>query len=396
MITKITKSPEFQASICIGFLFSITVLSLGLYYNSLRTLAGSPKNPNPYPVIALFSLAIVTLIVYIISGWYKIKQKKKAELNTKKSTTVEYNSGDCFKYVPILSVLVIILLNFTNQITSFFIDFLNNSNASDTQIVTILLLIVAIWTGFRYWLMNYPIIRENKTLIAIILIVSIVLIIFFLTHNYAFSIVINYIHTQFTDIFIPLISAFAGAGAAALMYHVLEKKRKREQKTADFIDEFFSNDFTMHRASLYKTHKNATYGNNITYEDTILMEIARGFLYHVVGEYYEGNTQIDNLSEHQHMVIYFGYLKRLYFSIKKGQVNEDEIRNALSYGMRWHAELVLSICKKIEYLTKNESSYKIGNDTFCYRPPSFVDEIEKLHKELEIDNGSIHKKCPQK
>ncbi|WP_292471608.1 hypothetical protein [Methanolobus sp.] len=80
-----------------------------------------------------------------------------------------------FKIIPILSILAIIILNadnesafssdqsFQNQIMSFISDFQNSFNFSDiTQVVTTILILIAIWTGFKYWLLNYRIIRKNK------------------------------------------------------------------------------------------------------------------------------------------------------------------------------------------------------------------------------------------
>jgi hypothetical protein len=50
-----------------------------------------------------------------------------------------------------------------NQIFSFLTDFQNSFNFSDpTQIVTTILILIIIWTGYKYWLMNYRIIRKNK------------------------------------------------------------------------------------------------------------------------------------------------------------------------------------------------------------------------------------------
>ncbi|MDY0385710.1 MAG: hypothetical protein RBT65_00990 [Methanolobus sp.] len=79
------------------------------------------------------------------------------------------------KIIPILSILTIIILNsdnksggsidrsFQNQIMYFITDFQNSFNFSDiTQVVTTILILVAIWTGFKYWLMDYRIIRKNK------------------------------------------------------------------------------------------------------------------------------------------------------------------------------------------------------------------------------------------
>lgn len=97
--TKITNSPELQASICIGFLFSISVLSLGFYYDSLINLAGLPKSPNPYPVLALISFVVVTLIVYTVSYCYCWMQNEKITLSSAGIFKLKHMCQNCFKKI---------------------------------------------------------------------------------------------------------------------------------------------------------------------------------------------------------------------------------------------------------------------------------------------------------
>lgn len=92
---------------------------------------------------------------------------------SKYTTNPKYRKS--FKIIPILSILAIIILNidnksysstdqsFLNQILFLITDFQNSFNFSDsTQVVTTILILVAMWTGFKYWLMNYRIIQKNK------------------------------------------------------------------------------------------------------------------------------------------------------------------------------------------------------------------------------------------
>jgi hypothetical protein len=80
-----------------------------------------------------------------------------------------------FRIIPILSIIAIVLLNsdnktgasidqpFQNQIISFLVEFKDSFNFSDsTQVITTFLVLLVIWSGYKYWLMNYRIIRKNK------------------------------------------------------------------------------------------------------------------------------------------------------------------------------------------------------------------------------------------
>jgi len=63
---------------------------------------------------------------------------------------------------------------------------------------------------------------------------------------------------------------------------------------------------------------------------------------------------VDNLTEHNHLSIYLGFLERLSLSIEKKYVDVNSIKEALSDAMIWHAELVLKICDSIEYKAQKQ------------------------------------------
>lgn len=82
-----------------------------------------------------------------------------------------------FKILPIICIFMILGLNsggtpesandqsFTDQIKSLISDFQNSFDFSDTtHLATTILIIITLWSGYKFWLLNYRIIRRNSKL----------------------------------------------------------------------------------------------------------------------------------------------------------------------------------------------------------------------------------------
>lgn len=111
------------------------------------------------------------------------------------------------KIIPVVCLLLILKLNSSNsfeevknqsfieQINAFVFEFKNSFDFSDTtQITTTILILITIWTGYKYWLRNYRIIRRNKKMTEQILsAVSIIVLYEHIIYNSAIGQIFDYI-----------------------------------------------------------------------------------------------------------------------------------------------------------------------------------------------------------
>jgi len=112
-----------------------------------------------------------------------------------------------FKILPLLCIFLILGLNsngtpesvndqsFTDKMTSILYDFQNSFNFSDTtHLVTTILIIITLWSGYKFWLLNYRIIRRNSKLTEQILFAaSIVVFTDHINYNSALGEAVDYI-----------------------------------------------------------------------------------------------------------------------------------------------------------------------------------------------------------
>ena len=132
----------------------------------------------------------------------KINQKYKL---SKHLNNPEYKKY--FKIIPIVCLLLILKINSSNsfdevknqsfieQINTFVFEFKNSFDFSDTTlIITTVLILITIWTGYKYWLRNYRIIRRNKKITEQILFaVSIVVLSEHIIYNSVIGQIFDYI-----------------------------------------------------------------------------------------------------------------------------------------------------------------------------------------------------------
>jgi hypothetical protein len=101
---------------------------------------------------------------------HKTKRKFKTQGTNQKNPhnnrnrTKRKNSNDFLKIIPIVSVLLAYILITLDNKTNF------------VEIIITLLILITIWTGYKYWLLKYYVIRKNKTLVTRFLIVTSLLI----------------------------------------------------------------------------------------------------------------------------------------------------------------------------------------------------------------------------
>lgn len=151
----------------------------------------------------------------------------------------------------------------------------------------------------------------------------------------------------------------------------LDENRIEERKfvkTNIFIDQYFSNEFIFHRIAVSKMRE------KVLQNRVSVKYISNGFLYPNYLASYDGLITHD-LTEHQHLTIYLGFIERLGNAIKNGELNEGALKNALSYEFRWHADLIrnIAICTKELAIERN------------VKCPTFVDHTEKVISILNID-----------
>lgn len=112
-----------------------------------------------------------------------------------------------FKILPLLCIFLILGLNsggtqesvndqsFTDNIESILYDFQNSFNFSDTtHLATTILILITLWSGYKFWLSNYRIIRRNSKLTEqILLAASIIVFADHINYNSALGKVVDYI-----------------------------------------------------------------------------------------------------------------------------------------------------------------------------------------------------------
>ena len=202
------------------------------------------------------------------------------------------------------------------------------------------------------------------------------------------------------DSIVALVAAIVGAIVAAIVgayyYKKSDRDRRKIEKTIDFIDEFYSKEFIMHRRVLWNTQLKVQDNNNTK---ASIENIALGFLYPIprYSKPYDGEM-FDDLTEHNHISMYLGFLERLSLSIKKKYVDVNSIKEAFSDAMIWHAELILKICDSIEYNAqeqkrKHDESASIKNDKGLHGRLDLtlksIKNIKNLHDSLDLTRDKL-------
>ncbi|CAN0453624.1 unnamed protein product, partial [Ectocarpus fasciculatus] len=100
--------------------------------------------------------------------------------------------------------------------------------------------------------------------------------------------------------------------------------RRNEERTLNFINEFFSKDFTAHRSANWKTKK-ALAGNEITMEF-----VAKGFVVGIDEPSFEGDL-VNGLTEHNHLGMLLYFLQRISFALSSQLVDQDALKATLGY-----------------------------------------------------------------
>jgi hypothetical protein len=100
----------------------------------------------------------------------ELKRKLSRYLN-------DYKYKKYFKVLPILCILIVLYMNSSqttssinsassaDQLTSLLSDFQNSFVFSNTNsLISQILILIALWTGYKYWLLNYRVISRNRRL----------------------------------------------------------------------------------------------------------------------------------------------------------------------------------------------------------------------------------------
>ena len=142
-----------------------------------------------------------------------------------------------------------------------------------------------------------------------------------------------------------------------------EKERKR-LITKEFIDEFFSQEFTLHRSAIWNIEQKVIKDKSVSVEF-----IVNGFLQTSIEHYFVGE-EYNGFSEHNHLTLYLGFVDRLGYSIKTNALDKAMLKAAIGYEMRWHIDFIRALAEVAEDKTKNASEEA---------RPSFIEHVDKVY-----------------
>lgn len=131
--------------------------------------------------------------------------------------------------------------------------------------------------------------------------------------------------------------------------------RRKEERTLDFINEFFSRDFTTHRSANWKTKEKVANGN------VTMASVANGFIVGVQDASFEGEI-LDGLSEHNHLGMLLFFLQRLSFALSSDLVDQDALKATLGYQLRWHSEFLDDLIEECRDICRQK---QIEEPAFC-------------------------------
>ncbi len=173
------------------------------------------------------------------------------------------------------------------------------------------------------------------------------------------------------SIFLPFISALIGALFSAVLFHNLAMRRERRQQiyqhTQEIVNQFFSKEFIGHRVALWAMR------SAVLEKKASIRFIAYGYIYPIKNKAYDG-SQIDGLTEHQHLTLFFGFIERLGLYIRNKQIDRGMVKAALSYEMLWKADLIRAIAEEIRAIARETSSQE----------PTLVNNVLLVLDTLEI------------
>lgn len=91
---------------------------------------------------------------------------------------------------------------------------------------------------------------------------------------------------------------------------------------------------------------------------------------------------LENLTEHEHLTLYLGYLQRISYRISKNLVDVDALRNALKYQFKWHADFLRGLAHHAKAIA-DEKDEEI---------PSFCSSINIVLNGLGLPSDKIDDK----
>lgn len=178
------------------------------------------------------------------------------------------------------------------------------------------------------------------------------------------NILFQFIQSVFS---LPILPPFCGAGFAFLLAWIKSRSEKRRDTSIEFINEYFSTDFLVHRISVGELRRKVKLGT------TAVDDVAGGFWYPGSKNYYKGDVT-DGLNEHQHLEAYFGFLVRIWHSDKNGLLDVDLLQSALSTSYDWEKKFVSKVAATTRTRIENHAGDKVV--------PAWVYAVERANKIL--------------
>jgi hypothetical protein len=173
------------------------------------------------------------------------------------------------------------------------------------------------------------------------------------------------------DIAVAAASAFFGALAAFLASLRLARLSERRTVTDQFVNEFYSDGFMIHRTSLSTSRRKLRAGA------AKVEEIACGYWYpgsHEASYASYRGEDIAGLDEHQHIEAYLGYVVRLEYAMSRGLVDARHIRSTLGLGLLWHTGFLMDVAA-----TAVQQAQEYGAP-----PPDWARAVRVVHEQVAL------------
>ena len=174
-----------------------------------------------------------------------------------------------------------------------------------------------------------------------------------------------------------------------------QEQEKLETVTKAFINEYYSKDFSLHRAAVWNITQKVLQGKvSIAY-------IVNGFIQSSQEPYFVGD-EYHGYSEYNHLALYISFIDKLGYAITNNDVDIEEIKSSLGYDLQWHRNIILTIAIEAGRAITKGAGRDIANeavrDNANVADRKLLDDLrEEANSDLDkpsfIKNGHALYKC---